>query len=273
MNKLHYLTNNKSSVVIKQKKYIDEDLGTLVDIVISDGLNVKTVENAFINLDFDLLVNKSFKNEFIKIISDFDRYDRVLKMRNANFGAFVYEDNNFKKYTYDKSGERTKKYLDDNKIIPKNEEYNLLEDKVIYKYEDKSFFSSIPLIENDNYFVGINYIELDKNKLIKEQETGDIVDIYVVDGDSKITKYENFFISLDKVLLFIDEDYRNFVANVVSDHERNIKALKNKNAYLGIITKEDKPIKMTNSYAAENIKLNYYKLKSNIIDYKEKVIE
>lgn len=63
------------------------------------------------------------------------------------------------------------------------------------------------------------------------------------------------------------------MANVLVNEDRNRKALESKNAYLGIITKEETPIKMSNSKAITNIKKEYSIINPAIIDYTNVVVE
>lgn len=274
MEKIFNYRHKKVELAFNLKEKIDEDLGYLIDIAVNDDKELLLMRNAFLNIDIDTLMNDAnFKEEVYKILMDMDRFKRVVTTRNGNFGAITLENEKTKKYTYDKKGERTSKYLKENKLEQKYEVIDLLEDKTLYKYRKCSFLASTDLIEVPGYFVAIEYIFIDKNSASKNKETGDLVNIYVIDDKKKVTKYENFFLKLDKSLLYIDEAYKEYVANVLVNEDRNKKALDTKNAYLGIITKEETPIKMSNSKAITNIKKEYSIINPAIIDYTNVALE
>lgn len=274
MEKIFNYRYKNRELALNFKEKIDEDLGYLIDIAACDDKELLLIYNGFLNIDLDsLMASQSFKEEAFRILMDMDRFKRVVTTRNGNFGAITLENDKIKKYTYDKKGERTSKYLKDNKLEQNYMVMDLLEDKTLYKYRKCSFLASTELIEVPGYFVAIEYLYIDKNSYNKNKETGDLVNIYVIDDNKKVTKYENFFISLDKSLLYIDEAYKEYVANVLVNDDRNRKALESKNAYLGIITKEETPIKMSNSKAITNIKKEYSIINPAIIDYTNVVVE
>ena len=184
--------------------------------------------------------------------------------RNGNFGELRYDSINkeVNKFSYDGDGEDTKEYRKEKNIELKDEKIDLVKNKKVYKILDNVIKSSIDIIDNKKGSLLIEYLNLETIELQKTLESyGDLCNISVITDDNKVILYKNVFSNFEKELLLADNKdgliYRNELANILLDLNRNSRIVNNREGNFGIIIYNPiyrKCEKYVNTKQLENIK-------------------
>ena len=184
--------------------------------------------------------------------------------RNGNFGELRYDSVNkeVNKFSYDGDGEDTKEYRKEKTIELKDEQIDLIKNKKVFKILDKVIKSSIDIIDNKKGSLLIEYLNLESIELQKTLESyGDLCNISIITEDNKVFLYKNVFSNFEKELLIAENKdgliYRNELANILLDLNRNNKIINEREGNFGIIIYNAiyrKCEKYVNSKQLENIK-------------------
>ena len=249
---------------------IHEIYGRLCNIYIAkNDYIIRKLSNVFIKLDEEILLKYSpdyeiYLQNVARILLDKDRTDRIMLKRNGNFGELRYDSVNkeVNKFSYDGDGEDTKEYRKEKRIELKDEQIDLIKNKKVFKILDKVIKSSIDIIDNKKGSLLIEYLNLESIELQKTLESyGDLCNISIITEDNKVFLYKNVFSNFEKELLIAENKdgliYRNELANILLDLNRNNKIINEREGNFGIIIYNAiyrKCEKYVNSKQLENIK-------------------
>jgi hypothetical protein len=249
---------------------IHEIYGRLCNIYIAkNDYIIRKLSNVFIKLDEEILLKYSpdyeiYLQNVARILLDKDRTDRIMLKRNGNFGELRYDSVNkeVNKFSYDGDGEDTKEYRKEKTIELKDEQIDLIKNKKVFKILDKVIKSSIDIIDNKKGSLLIEYLNLESIELQKTLESyGDLCNISIITEDNKVFLYKNVFSNFEKELLIAENKdgliYRNELANILLDLNRNNKIINEREGNFGIIIYNAiyrKCEKYVNSKQLENIK-------------------
>lgn len=249
---------------------IHEIYGRLCNIYIAkNDYIIRKLSNVFIKLDEEILLKYSpnyeiYLQSVARILLDKDRTDRIMLKRNGNFGELRYDSVNkeVNKFSYDGDGEDTKEYRTEKTIELKDEQIDLIKNKKVFKILDKVIKSSIDIIDNKKGSLLIEYLNLESIELQKTLESyGDLCNISIITEDNKVFLYKNVFSNFEKELLIAENKdgliYRNELANILLDLNRNNKIINEREGNFGIILYNAiyrKCEKYVNSKQLENIK-------------------
>jgi hypothetical protein len=249
---------------------IHEIYGRLCNIYIAkNDYIIRKLSNVFIKLDEEILLKYSpdyeiYLQNVARILLDKDRTDRIMLKRNGNFGELRYDSVNkeVNKFSYDGDGEDTKEYRTEKTIELKDEQIDLIKNKKVFKILDKVIKSSIDIIDNKKGSLLIEYLNLESIELQKTLESyGDLCNISIITEDNKVFLYKNVFSNFEKELLIAENKdgliYRNELANILLDLNRNNKIINEREGNFGIIIYNAiyrKCEKYVNSKQLENIK-------------------
>ena len=249
---------------------IHEIYGRLCNIYIAkNDYIIRKLSNVFIKLDEEILLKYSpdyeiYLQNVARILLDKDRTDRIMLKRNGNFGELRYDSVNkeVNKFSYDGDGEDTKEYRIEKTIELKDEQIDLIKNKKVFKILDKVIKSSIDIIDNKKGSFLIEYLNLESIELQKTLESyGDLCNISIITEDNKVFLYKNVFSNFEKELLIAENKdgliYRNELANILLDLNRNNKIINEREGNFGIIIYNAiyrKCEKYVNSKQLENIK-------------------
>jgi hypothetical protein len=249
---------------------IHEIYGRLCNIYIAkNDYIIRKLSNVFIKLDEEILLKYSpdyeiYLQNVARILLDKDRTDRIMLKRNGNFGELRYDSVNkeVNKFSYDGDGEDTKEYRIEKTIELKDEQIDLIKNKKVFKILDKVIKSSIDIIDNKKGSLLIEYLNLESIELQKTLESyGDLCNISIITEDNKVFLYKNVFSNFEKELLIAENKdgliYRNELANILLDLNRNNKIINEREGNFGIIIYNAiyrKCEKYVNSKQLENIK-------------------
>ena len=249
---------------------IHEIYGRLCNIYIAkNDYIIRKLSNVFIKLDEEILLKYSpdyeiYLQNVARILLDKDRTDRIMLKRNGNFGELRYDSVNkeVNKFSYDGDGEDTKEYRKEKTIELKDEQIDLIKNKKVFKILDKVITSSIDIIDNKKGSLLIEYLNLESIELQKTLESyGDLCNISIITEDNKVFLYKNVFSNFEKELLIAENKdgliYRNELANILLDLNRNNKIINEREGNFGIIIYNAiyrKCEKYVNSKQLENIK-------------------
>ena len=249
---------------------IHEIYGRLCNIYIAkNDYIIRKLSNVFIKLDEEILLKYSpdyeiYLQNVARILLDKDRTDRIMLKRNGNFGELRYDSVNkeVNKFSYDGDGEDTKEYRKEKTIELKDEQIDLIKNKKVFKILDKVIKSSIDIIDNKKGSLLIEYLNLESIELQKTLESyGDLCNISIITEDNKVFLYKNVFSNFEKELLIAENKdgliYRNELANILLDLNRNNKIINEREGNFGIILYNAiyrKCEKYVNSKQLENIK-------------------
>jgi len=266
--KISYENNYVSIEFLEDEMH--EIYGRLANIYIAkNDYSIRKLSNVFIKLDEEILLKYSTDYEIYlrnvaKILLDEDRTDRIMLKRNGNFGELRYDSINkeVNKFSYDGDGEDTKEYRKEKNIELKDEKIDLVKNKKVYKILDNVIKSSIDIIDNKKGSLLIEYLNLETIELQKTLESyGDLCNISVITDDNKVILYKNVFSNFEKELLLADNKdgliYRNELANILLDLNRNSRIVNNREGNFGIIIYNPiyrKCEKYVNTKQLENIK-------------------
>ena len=266
--KISYENNYVSIEFLEDEMH--EIYGRLANIYIAkNDYSIRKLSNVFIKLDEEILLKYSTDYEIYlrnvaKILLDEDRTDRIMLKRNGNFGELRYDSINkeVNKFSYDRDGEDTKEYRKEKNIELKDEKIDLVKNKKVYKILDNVIKSSIDIIDNKKGSLLIEYLNLETIELQKTLESyGDLCNISVITDDNKVILYKNVFSNFEKELLLADNKdgliYRNELANILLDLNRNSRIVNNREGNFGIIIYNPiyrKCEKYVNTKQLENIK-------------------
>ena len=266
--KISYENNYVSIEFLEDEMH--EIYGRLANIYIAkNDYSIRKLSNVFIKLDEEILLKYSTDYEIYlinvaKILLDEDRTDRIMLKRNGNFGELRYDyiNKEVNKFSYDGDGEDTKEYRKEKNIELKDEKIDLVKNKKVYKILDNVIKSSIDIIDNKKGSLLIEYLNLETIELQKTLESyGDLCNISVITDDNKVILYKNVFSNFEKELLLADNKdgliYRNELANILLDLNRNSRIVNNREGNFGIIIYNPiyrKCEKYVNTKQLENIK-------------------
>ena len=227
---------------------IHEIYGRLCNIYIAkNDYIIRKLSNVFIKLDEEILLKYSpdyeiYLQNVARILLDKDRTDRIMLKRNGNFGELRYDSVNkeVNKFSYDGDGEDTKEYRIEKTIELKDEQIDLIKNKKVFKILDKVIKSSIDIIDNKKGSLLIEYLNLESIELQKTLESyGDLCNISIITEDNKVFLYKNVFSNFEKELLIAENKdgliYRNELANILLDLNRNNKIINEREGNFGII--------------------------------------
>ena len=221
--KISYENNYVSIEFLEDEMH--EIYGRLANIYIAkNDYSIRKLSNVFIKLDEEIL---------LKYSTDYEIY-----LRNV-----------------------AKILLDEN-IELKDEKIDLVKNKKVYKILDNVIKSSIDIIDNKKGSLLIEYLNLETIELQKTLESyGDLCNISVITDDNKVILYKNVFSNFEKELLLADNKdgliYRNELANILLDLNRNSRIVNNREGNFGIIIYNPmyrKCEKYVNTKQLENIK-------------------
>ena len=263
--KISYENNYVSIEFLEDEMH--EIYGRLANIYIAkNDYSIRKLSNVFIKLDEEILLKYSTDYEIYlrnvaKILLDEDRTDRIMLKRNGNFGELRYDSINkeVNKFSYDGDGEDTKEYRKEKNIELKDEKIDLVKNKKVYKILDNVIKSSIDIIDNKKGSLLIEYLNLETIELQKTLESyGDLCNISVITDDNKVILYKNVFSNFEKELLLADNKdgliYRNELANILLDLNRNSRIVNNREGNFGYNPIYRKCEKYVNTKQLENIK-------------------
>ena len=249
---------------------IHEIYGRLSNIYIAkNDYIIRKLSNVFIKLDEEILSKYSqdyeiYLQNIAKILLDKDRTDRIMQKRNGNFGELRYDfvNKEVNKFSYDGDGEDTKEYRKEKALELKDEQIDLVKNKKVFKILDKVIKSSIDIIDTEKGSLLIEYLNLESIELQKTLESyGDLCNIAIITDDNKVILYKNVFSNFEKELLLADNKdgliYRNELANILLDLNRNSRIVNNREGNFGIIIYNPiyrKCEKYVNTKQLENIK-------------------
>ena len=249
---------------------IHEIYGRLCNIYIAkNDYIIRKLSNVFIKLDEEILLKYSpdyeiYLQNVARILLDKDRTDRIMLKRNGNFGELRYDSVNkeVNKFSYDVDGEDTTEYRIEQTIELNDEQIDLIKNKKVFKILDKVIKSSIDIIDNKKGSLLIEYLNLESIELQKTLESyGDLCNISIITEDNKVFLYKNVFSNFEKELLIAENKdgliYRNELANILLDLNRNNKIINEREGNFGIIIYNAiyrKCEKYVNSKQLENIK-------------------
>ena len=163
---------------------------------------------------------------------------------------------------FDKKVDEKYYYRKEKNIELKDEKIDLVKNKKVYKILDNVIKSSIDIIDNKKGSLLIEYLNLETIELQKTLESyGDLCNISVITDDNKVILYKNVFSNFEKELLLADNKdgliYRNELANILLDLNRNSRIVNNREGNFGIIIYNPiyrKCEKYVNTKQLENIK-------------------
>ena len=228
-------------------------------------------------LNGGMIIN-SKEDEYYLGNYDFFKHNKIKVKKNKTLGTAIYvvKNNIFlgsvvikssinkevNKFSYDGDGEDTKEYRKEKNIELKDEKIDLVKNKKVYKILDNVIKSSIDIIDNKKGSLLIEYLNLETIELQKTLESyGDLCNISVITDDNKVILYKNVFSNFEKELLLADNKdgliYRNELANILLDLNRNSRIVNNREGNFGIIIYNPiyrKCEKYVNTKQLENIK-------------------
>lgn len=262
---------------------IPEYFGNLTNIYITNNRKqIKKYEHVFIKLDNDALAKKneiydSYTKELCKILLDLERNERIMDLRNGNFGEYRYNlaKHKIDKFSYDNDGSDTKVLREEENIPLNYKEINLEKDKEDYQILDQVRRSSFEMIDADgiSYLIEIKHLEPIMIERTKDS-LGDYMNISMIKDDT-LTTYFNVFADFNLELLLgsnIDSEiYKNKLGELLSDKVRNTNVITYREGSFGIILYDNinKTIrKYFNQKQISNIKA-YREMSGELVEIKE----